>query len=165
MLPKPFKVGNVTLPDSRYTTAYIVGLFSGGYMAYHISMPYLVHPEKYIRTISIITALSIAHILAYPLAKHALQWHIDRSGTFLREIDSDSESGGEHNSYLSDTSDDIEEDQISTPSETTNSSDADPDLPSHSTDDYGMTENYETGHYTARVHHLRKLCIHSTRDF
>lgn len=193
ILPKPFKLGDTTVPNPTYALADIIGLFGGAYAACHVSMSYLVRPGECIRTIAVISALSITHILTYPLAKRALQWHIDRSyrtapidddAPPVRPIPQDdlralateimrlvlisNSQPVAESSDSSTSSQRSEEDQISTPSETsetTNSSDVDPDLPSHSTDDYGMTENYETGHYTARVHNLRQLRIHSTRDF
>ena len=126
------------------------------------------------------------HYIAYSLTKWALQRQIDRSyrnvpthqttpqtphndlntiraETVRSTLDSQRTARQQEESSHSGTSSQrSEEDQASNQSET---SDTDLDLPSHSHDDYGMTENYETGHYTARMHNLRKLCIHSTRDF
>lgn len=81
ILQKPFRIEGLA-PNPQYCHACTIGALGGMAAAAFISIPYTVpalSPGRYIQTIEIIAALSIFHMVAYPLAKRTLQWHIDRS--------------------------------------------------------------------------------------
>lgn len=81
ILQKPFRIEGLA-PNPQYGHACTIGALGGMATAGLISMAYMVpalSPGRYIQTIRMIAALSIFHMVAYPLAKRTLQWHIDRS--------------------------------------------------------------------------------------